>query len=192
MRYLSLFPFPSDPSDELVIDLHKPDKADVSYAIELLSLSVDHAYQSHFKSLLKAKFPRTSDHPYPRKSHLIKTEFVPKRLTADEAICLLKNLQRRGKDKVKRKIHPNSLCNLRPAARFTSQTRPTKPCLLSEQQVVQAMQLRINGCSWRTVGDHLGVNAETVRSTLRRKGINAPNKGVISSEIQGAKVRAEG
>jgi hypothetical protein len=192
MRYLSLFPFPSDPSDELVIDLHKPDKADVSYAIELLSLSVDHAYQSHFKSLLKAKFPRTSDHLDSSKSRQIKTEFAPKRLTADEAICLLQGLKRRGKDKARRKIHPNSLCNLRPAARFTPQNHPTKPCLLSEQQVVQATQLRINGCSWRTVGDHLGVNAETVRSTLRRRGIHAPNKGSISSEIQGKKVPAEG
>ncbi len=181
MRYLSLFPFPSDPSDELVIDLHKPDKADVSYAIELLSLSVDQAYQSHFKSLLKAKFPRTSDHLDSSKSRQIKTEFAPKRLTADEAICLLQGLKRRGKDKTKRQVHPNSLCNLRPAARFTQQNRPIKPCLMSDQQVKKAVELRNNGCSWRTIGDSLGVNSETVRSTLRRRGNQASNPGLISS-----------
>ena len=44
MRYLSLFPSHSDPSFELVIDTHKPNKDDVHYAISLLSHSVQHAY----------------------------------------------------------------------------------------------------------------------------------------------------
>jgi hypothetical protein len=175
MRYLSLFPFPSDPSDELVIDLNKPCKDDVQYAIDLLRHSVSHAYRSNFKSLLKAKFPRTAE------ERLIKSEFTPKRLHADEAINLLESLLCRGKDKTKRQVHPNSLCNLRPASRFTPQNRPTKPCLMSDQQVQKAMELRDNGCSWRTIGDSLGVNSETVRSTLRRKGSQASNQELISS-----------
>lgn len=175
MRYLSLFPFPSDPSEELVIDLHKPCKDDVQYAIDLLRHSVTHAYRSNFKSLLKAKFPRTTE------QRLIKSEFAPKRLHADESIALLEGLLCRGKDKTKRQVHPNSLCNLRPAARFTAQNRPTKPCLMSDQQVNKAMELRDNGCSWRTIGDSLGVNSETVRSTLRRRGSQASNQELISS-----------
>ena len=181
MRYLSLFPFPSDPSDELVIDLSKPCKDDVLYAIDLLRHSVSHAYRSNFKSLLKAKFSRTADNADPKKSRLIKQEFVPKRLKADEAITLLEGLLCRGKDKTKRQVHPNSLCNLRPAARFTPQNRPTKPCLMSDQQVKKAVELRNNGCSWRTIGDSLGVNSETVRSTLRRRGNQASNQSLISS-----------
>lgn len=182
MRYLSLFPFPSDPSDELVIDLNKPSKDDVQYAIDLLRHRVTHAYRSNFKSLLKAKFPRTGDNAeQPSKRHLIKAEFAPKRLSAIEAITLLQNLQGRGKDRVKRSIHPNSICNLRPATRFTPQNRPTKPCLMSEQQVIKAQELRGHGCSWRVIGDSLGVNFETVRSTLRRKGNQTPNLGPISS-----------
>jgi hypothetical protein len=179
MRYLSLFPFPSDPSNELVIDLNKPCKDDVQQAIELLCHSVNHAYQSNFKSLLKAKFPRTAEH------RLIKPEFVPKRLHADEAITLLEGFLCRGRDKTKRQVHPNSLCNLRPAARFTPENRPTKPCLMSDQQVNKAMELRDNGCSWRTIGDSLGVNSETVRSTLRRRGNQSSNQGLISRQIQG-------
>jgi len=175
MRYLSLFPFPSDPSDELVIDLKKPCKDDVQYAIDLLRHSVSHAYRSNFKSLLKAKFPRTGE------QRLIKSEFVPKRIHADEAMTLLESLLCRGRDKTKRQIHPNSLCNLRPAARFTSQNRPTKPCLMSDQQVQKAMALRDNGCSWRTIGDSFGVNSETVRSTLRRRINQASNQSLISS-----------
>lgn len=181
MRYLSIFPFPSDPSYELVIDLNKPSKDDVQYAIDLLCHSVSHAYRSNFKSLLKAKISRTGDHADPRKSRLIKPEFVPKRLKADEAITLLEGLLCRGRDKTKRQIHPNSLCNLRPAARFTQQNRPTKPCLMSDQQVQKAVELRDNGCSWRTIGDSLGVNSETVRSTLRRRGSQASNQEPISS-----------
>ncbi len=181
MRYLSLFPFPSDPSDELVIDLNKPCKDDVQYAIDLLRHSVNHAYRSNFKSLLKAKFPRTADSTDPRKSRLIKSELVPKRLNSDEAIALLEGLLCRGKDKTKRQVHPNSLCNLRPAARFTPQNRPTKPCLMTDQQVQKAMELRDHGCSWRSIGDSLGVNSETVRSTLRRRGNQASNQGLISS-----------
>ena len=175
MRYLSLFPFPSDPSDELVIDLNKPCRDDVQYAIDLLRHSVTHAYRSNFKSLLKAKFPRTAEH------RLIKSEFTPKRLHADEAITLLEGLLCRGRDKTKRQVHPNSLCNLRPAARFTPQNRPTKPCLMSDQQVQKAVELRDDGCSWRTIGDSLGVNSETVRSTLRRRGSQSSNQGLISS-----------
>jgi hypothetical protein len=175
MRYLSLFPFPTDPSVELVIDLNKPCKDDVLYAIDLLRHSDSHAYRSNFKSLLKAKFSRTADYADARKSRLIKPEFVPKLLKADEAITLLEGLLCRGRDKTKRQVHPNSLCNLRPAARFTSQNRPTKPCLMSDQQVQKAVELRDNGCSWRTIGDSLGVNSETVRSTLRRRGSQASN-----------------
>ena len=175
MRYLSLFPFPSDPSDELVINLNKPCKDDVQYAIDLLRHSVSHAYQSNFKSLLNAKFPRTAE------DRIIKSEFKPKRLNAGEAITLLEGLLCRGKDKTKRQVHPNSLCNLRPAARFTSHNRPTKPCLMSDQQVQKAVELRDNGCSWRTIGDILGVNSETVRSTLRRRGSRASNQKLISS-----------
>lgn len=176
MRYLSLFPFPSDPSEELVIDLYKPSKDDIQYAINLLSHSVTHAYRSNFRSLLKAKFPRTADNADPKKSSLIKSEFVPKRLMADDAISLLEGLLCRGRDKAKRQVHPNSLCNLRPAARFTTENRPTKPCLMSDQQVNKAMELRDNGCSWRTIGDSLGVNSETVRSTLRRRGTTSSNQ----------------
>jgi len=179
MRYLSLFPFPSDPSDELVIDLNKPCKEDVQYAIDLLRRSVNHAYRSNFKRLLKAKFPRTAE------QRLIRHEFAPKRIDADQAIILLEGLLCRGKDKTKRQVHPNSLCNLRPAAKFTPQNRPTKPCLMSDQQVQKAVELRDNGCSWRTIGDSLGVNSETVRSTLRRRGNQASNQGLISSQIQG-------
>ena len=181
MRYLSLFPYPSDPSDELVIDLNKPCKVDIQYAIDLLRHSVSHAYRSNFKSLLKAKFSRTADYADPRESRLIKPELVPKRLKADEAITLLERLLCRGRDKTKRKVHPNSLCNLRPAARFTPQNRPTKPCLMSDIKVQKALELRDNGCSWRTIGDSLGVNSETVRSTLRRRGNQASNQSLISS-----------
>lgn len=185
MRYMSIFPKANNPSIELVIDLHKPNKAHISYAIWWLSYSVDHAYQSNYKSLLKAKFPRTVDSPDVNKSRVIKAEFAPKRLSSAEAIYILENLNRRGKDKAKRTLHPNSLYNLRPAARFTAQNRPNKPCLLSDQQVQKAEELRGNGCSWRTIGDSLGVNYETVRSTLRRRGSQASNQELISRQIQG-------
>jgi DNA invertase Pin-like site-specific DNA recombinase len=88
---------------------------------------------------------------------------------------MLAGLQQRGKDKMKRKMNPKSLANLKPAKPFTTHDHPSKPRKLTDEQVAKAQELRSNGCSWRKVGDLLECNFQTVRSSLRRMKEKAAN-----------------
>ena len=106
MRYISIFPYSTNPSIEHVVDLSQPDRNNFDYAVELIKRA-GHAYASNHASLLDANFQRTD-------TGFIKSP--PKRLTVEEAIALLNSAfagRRRGKDRNKRLVSCQSLENLR-------------------------------------------------------------------------------
>jgi len=85
---------------------------------------------------------------------------------------MLEGVLTRGKDKQPRKMHPNSLANLRAAPRFSRANRPCKKRKLSDKQLDEAMKLRGDGFAWRILGDRYGVSHDTLRLAVRSKGTN--------------------
>jgi hypothetical protein len=172
MRYLTLYPHPSI---VVCIDLHKPNRIEVIdgiYYAEKFDLT---GYLSNSKKAFK----RTASSTIPLTSRQIAISDFPKKLSSKQVIELLEGLQKRGKDVHKRKMHPNSLANLKPGQRFTAEDHPVKQRKLSEEQLEKAIDLRRNGCSWRKVGDTLECNFQTVRTSLRRR---TSEKGQIWGE----------
>ena len=111
MRYISIFPYSTNPSIEHVVDLSQPDREEFDYAVELIK-RVGHAYASDHESLLEADFHRTESSGFI--GGFIKSP--PRRLNVDEAIALLNSAfagRKRGKDRNKRLVSCQSLENLR-------------------------------------------------------------------------------
>lgn len=182
MRYVTLY---LGTSPIACIDLHKPDRIDIIDGIYYADKFDLEGIQSNYKNIYKAKFKRTAESNDPVTSRQIVWWDLPKKLSSTEVVAMLEALLQRGRDKKKRKMHPNSLANLKPAKPFSSHDRPSKPRLLSDDQLDKAIELRKNGCSWRKVGDILECNYQTVRSSLRRRGEQKPNSGEIAKLLTG-------
>ncbi len=182
MRYLTMY---LHDQPIACIDLSKPARADIIdgiYYAEKFSLV---GYQSNYKNIFKATFNRTADSGDNVTSRQIKQHDTPKRLSPEEVISMLEGFLQRGKDKGKRKMNPKSLANLKPAKPFTSVDHPSKPRKLSHDQIEKARELRSNGCSWRKVGDLLGCNCQTVRSSLRREEEKTANSAQNFQQLTG-------
>lgn len=182
MRYLSLY---LQASPVICIDLQKPSRVDIIDGIYYAEKFDLEGFQSNYKNIYNAKFKRTADINDPKTSRQIVLLDGVKRLSRQEVISMLEELLRRGKDKKKRKMNPNSLANLKPAKPFTFADRPAKQRIISEEQLDKAVELRMNGCSWRKVGDLLGCNYQTVRSSLRRKEEEKANSAEITKLLTG-------
>ena len=164
MRYLSVF-IPLQPTKPIaVVDLNKPDRISVIDAIYYTDFHFGHAYVSNYKNIFTAKFDRRAD------TGEIKLSDIPKRIEGEELLTMLEGLLTRGKDKQPRKMHPNSLANLRPAPRFSRTNRPCKKRKLSDEQLDEAIKLREDGFPWRMLGDRYGVSHDTLRLAVRNKG----------------------
>lgn len=120
--------------------------------------------QSNYKNPFQAEFKRTRSSGSEKSSRLITKEDQPLRLNTEELVEVLKNLQVRGKDKVKRKINPNSLNNLKPAKRFSSEYQVAKPRLLNQEQLSFVEQLRQRNISFNQIGDELGIASQKIRN----------------------------
>lgn len=174
MRYLSLY---LNTKRLVCIDLHKPNRADVIDAIYYAERPDTDAFESNHKNVFTANFPRTAENKDPAKSRLIVWWEVPRRIGREQLIPMLEAMLKRGKDQRKRKMSSRSLANLRPMRPFSTDYRPTKARKLTDAQLDKALELRSNGCSWPQVGDILGCNHQTVRSSLRRRGQETPKSG---------------
>jgi hypothetical protein len=111
MRYVSIFPYSTNPSIEHVVDLSQPDRNEFDYVLELIK-RVGHAYASDHESLLEADFLRTESSGFT--GGFIKSS--PRRLNVDEAFALLSSAfagRKRGKDRNRRLVSCQSLENLR-------------------------------------------------------------------------------
>ena len=160
MRYLSII---SPQLKQLaVVDLKKPEKLAVIDGIYYVDKFNCIGLISNYKKPLNEPFKRaltTGD---------IKLSDLPKRLDTQQVIELLESLQTRGKDKQARRISPNSLANLKPSRLFSKDNQPVRVPTCTPTMLARARQLRSNGCSWRGVGDILGVKAPTIRMALLR------------------------
>ena len=103
------------------------------------------------------------------------------RLEGEPLLTLIADLRAKLLTRPKRKIHPNSLKNLRPCPPFSTVNRVTKSKIISDVHLLRAIELRGGGSSWRQVGDDLGLNASSIRSALRREEGNLTNPGYFSS-----------
>lgn len=182
MRYLTIY---LQTSPIVCVDLHKPERIDIIDGIYYADKFDLEGFQSNYKNIYKAKFKRTAESSDPVTSRQIVWWDIPKRLSTQEVIAILEALLQRGRDKKKRKMNPNSLANLKPAKPFTSDSRPSKPRILTDEQLDKALELRGSGCSWRKVGDILKCNHQTVRSSLRRRGEKTANSGQITKLLTG-------
>lgn len=163
MRYLSIFISQQPSKPIVVIDLLRPDRLSLIDGAYYADFHESWGYISNYRNILKAPFDRRAD------TGEIKAHDIPQRLNGTDLLARIEGLKQRGSDRCKRNMHPNSLANLRPAKRFSERHSPRKPRKLTDEQLDKAQELRRNGCSWRTVGDLLRCNAQTVRSSLRRR-----------------------
>ena len=165
MRYLSVF-IPTQPTKPIVVvDLNKPERVSVIDATYYTDFHDGHAYISNYRQLLNATFDRRAD------TGEIKLSDIPKRIEGEELLKMLEGLLTRGRDKQPRRMHPNSLANLRPAPRFSRANRPCKRRKLSDEQLNEAIKLREDGFPWRMLGDRYGVRHDTLRLAVRNRGI---------------------
>lgn len=160
MRYLSII---SPQLKQLaVVDLKKPEKLDVIDGIY---------YVDKFNCIgLISNYKRPLNEPFKRNltTGEIKLSDLPKRLNTKQVIELLESLLRRGPDKQARRISPKSLANLKPSRPFTKDNQPVRVPTCSPMMLARARQLRSDGCSWRGIGDILGVKAATIRMAMLR------------------------
>jgi hypothetical protein len=176
MRYMTLF----TPQLTLraIIDLKKASKEQLIDFLYIVEKFDERPYLSNYKDLLTATFRRIAASSDPLESRRIALTDAPARLTTTEAVQRLEEelSNRKPIRAEKRRMHPNSLANLRPVAPFEagrcSYRRSSK---VSSEALRSALERRNNGCSWRQVGDQLRLPASTVRSALRRAGLLAPN-----------------
>ena len=160
MRYLSVF-IPMQPTKPIaVVDLNKPDRISVIDAIYYTDFHYGHAYLSNYKNIFTAQFDRRAD------TGEIKLYDIPKRIKGEELLTMLEGVLTRGKDKQPRKMHPNSLANLRPAPRFSRANRPCKKGKLSDEQLDEAIKLRETAFPWRMLGDRYGISHDTLRLAI--------------------------
>jgi hypothetical protein len=164
MRYLSVFISKQPTKPIVVVDLNKPERVSVIDAIYYCDFHGGHAYLSNYKNICTAKFDRRAD------TGEIKLYDIPKRIEGEELLALLEGLLTRGKDKQPRRMHPNSLANLCPAPRFSGANRPCKKRKLTDAQLEEAIKLRESGFAWRMLGDRYGVNHDTLRLAVSRRG----------------------
>ena len=163
MRYLSVFISKQPNKPIAVVDLNKPDRVSVIDAIYYCDFHGGHAYISNYKNIFTAKCDRRAD------TGETKLYDIPKRIEGEEILAMLEGLLTRGKDKKPRKMHPNSLGNLRPAEPFSCNNYRHKKCKLTTEQLNQAARLKAQGWSWRMVGDKFEVKADTVRKSVKNR-----------------------
>lgn len=178
MRYLSVIdPFGRQMT---VVDLKNPAKIDIIDGIYYADKFGCYGLKTNYKKPLGAAFKRTL------KTGEIKLSELPKQLDTQQVIELLERLLQRGRDKENRQMHTNSLKNLKPARPFSKDHQPARVPICSPQMLSRARQLRLDGCSWRGIGDILGVKAPTIRMALIRSD-KTLKSGKKITVVQGVK-----
>ena len=166
MQHLFVY---SAQAPSLSIDINAPDRSAVIDAIYIVDKYEAKGIISNYRNPFNAHFGRRGD------TGGILVREVPTQLEGPELIDLLLQLKEKIDRKMQRKVSPQSLENLRKRQAWTAETRPTKPTVMTEMLVKRAVELRDEGCSWRTVGDVLGVHKETARGAVNRTKVNAPD-----------------
>ena len=166
MQHLFVY---SAQAPSLSIDINAPDRSAVIDAIYIVDKYEAKGIISNYRNPFNAHFGRRAD------TGEILAREVPTQLEGPELIDLLTQLKEKIDRKMQRKVNPRSLQNLRKRQAWTAETRPTKPVVMTELLVKRAVELRDKGCSWRTVGDVLGVHKETARGAVNRTKVTVPD-----------------
>jgi len=166
MQHLFVY---SAQAPSLSIDINAPDRSAVIDAIYIVDKYEAKGIISNYRNPFNAHFGRRAD------TGEILVREVPTQLEGSELIDLLLQLKEKIDRKMQRKVSPQSLENLRKRQAWTAETRPTKPTVMTEMLVKRAVELRDKGCSWRTVGDVLGVHKETARGAVNRTKVTVPD-----------------
>lgn len=141
---------------------------------------------SNYKNPFKAQFKRTRKDSDPKESELIALSDRPRRLNTDELIAFLEAFQKRGKDANRRRMHINSINNLKKSLEWTAETRPRKACQISDDQIIEAIRLKSSGFSWKVLSEKLEINLNSLRSAISRfklRNENLPDGIEGSSQI---------
>ena len=163
MQHLFVY---SAQAPSLSIDINAPDRSAVIDAIYIVDKYEAKGIISNYRNPFNAHFGRRAD------TGEILVREVSTQLEGPELIDLLTQLKEKIDRKMQRKVSPQSLENLRKRQAWTAETRPTKPTVMTEMLVERAVELRDKGCSWRTVGDVLGVHKETARGAVNRTKVS--------------------
>lgn len=172
MKYLTVIhPVWLEPIAKIRLN-SRTDKTKLSEAIYLAEKYECIGIVSNYANPMTAKFDRYEV------SGNIKGYDTPERLSTDELIDKLTSLQVRGKDKKLRHMNYNSLKNLRPAARFKAGHKHLRKSAVPTESVLKAIELRDQAVPWRSIGDCLGINFETVRSAVRKLQESTGSTGI--------------
>lgn len=157
-----------------LIDLSKPRIKNIVEIIDDVQYFDAIGIQSNYKNPFKANFIRNAENSADRlSSGSIKSYDRPIRFSNKELLEFLEPRKGRGKDNRPRKIHQNSLNNLKKNPDWTCESRPTKPKKISDELVDEAIQLKSQGMSWRKIGDKLQLNFQSVRTAINRRNSQA-------------------
>lgn len=169
MRYLTIY---LNEFRLVCIDLTKPDRSAAKEAVDYVKQFSLPCFISNHRNIFTATYRRTGEGADEASSRIIKKEDSVTRLKPEQALGYLKNLLGRGGDRAPRKMHPNSLKNLQPAPPFTAANRPTRQRKISDAILSKATELRSKGASWRQVEEATHINYESIRTALKRRGMD--------------------
>jgi hypothetical protein len=179
LPYLCIFT--PAPSLELLhsIDFGKGKIRNVEEIIDDVKYFKAIGIRSNYKNPFKAEFKRNDENSYdPLSSRAIKSYDRPIRYSNQELLDLLEPYKQRGRDRKKRKIHQNSLNNLRKAPNWAADSRPSKPKRITEEIIKQAIALKQTGMSWRKIGDKLETNFQSIRTAINRQSLKSNSQTV--------------
>ena len=176
MKYLTLF----SPNHFVayVLNVKTAQKDDINHAYSLVERMRCTGVLSNYRDILRAHFKRRAD------TGEILLSDLPKRLDVDGLLAFLDDLSFR-KQKRKAHTHPNSLANLSQSYWFTKDNRPIKPRKIFQDHLDRARELRAQGCSWRLVGDRLGLNASSIRTAFRLEAAKSAKNKAEKGELRG-------
>jgi len=157
-----------------LVDLSKPRIRNIVEIIDDVEYFQAIGIQSNYKNPFKASFIRNAENSADKlSSGAIKSHDRPIRYSNKELLEFLGPRKGRGKDNRPRKVHQNSLNNLKKHPDWTCESRPSKPKKISDELVDKAIQLKSQGMTWRKIGDKLQLNFQSVRTAISRRNIQA-------------------
>jgi hypothetical protein len=174
--------------------LIRSDATDLVYLVDFKDCIL---IRSNYRNPLTAVFKRQLERKNKATSQAIELDDLPQRFTGDAALKLIDECSRwRGEDKKPRKMHPNSLRNLKPLKKGCKALPRvySAPLELTER----AAQLRACGHTFKAIGDSLDLTESQVKYLLQGspsnpyvRGYEAPITQVLLETFKTADLAGE-
>jgi hypothetical protein len=153
--------------------LIRSDATDLAYLVDFNDCIL---VRSNYRNPLTAVFKRQPERKNKATSRAIELDDLPQRFSGDAALSLIDQCSRwRGEDKKPRKMHPNSLSNLKPLEKGCKALPRvySAPLELTER----AEQLRACGHTLKAIGDSLDLTESQVKYLLQGSPSNPYVRG---------------